>query len=251
MTHSLIRAQAGAWLALAIIVAIASAPAEDLPDMRPALVGNGSNSLINLIDAQGLVKRGQGNAILLICCMVQPDSQTYFRSVYRVSAGGEKLRDEVKAKFYAARFIPAVYNHHKTYASFYGTVVFAVINGKPRLRIFANQEQSELAKESDFIEPQAISITNHFYDFPKYPSGPWESEDRPAVVDLSLSVDAAGKLTDVHVLKEDPPGKSFGENALKKMKVLTYLPAFRNGKPVASTTRVGFAFMPAGWGWKK
>lgn len=231
-------------------LALASASAEDLPDMRPALVGNGPNALINLIDTQGLIKRGQGNAILLISCFVLPDSQTYAPQVYRVSAGGEKLKDEVKAKFHAARFIPAVYNHHKIYATFYGTVVFAVISGKPRLRIFANQEPSELEKESDFIEPQPIHIPNHFYDFPPYPGGSWASEDRPAVVDLSLSVDASGKMTEVHVLKEEPIGKGFGNVALKKMKVLTYLPAFRNGKPVASSTHVGFPFMPAGWSWK-
>ena len=52
------------------------------------------------------------------------------------------------------KFIPAVYNHLPVDAIYYGTVSSAVIDGKPRLRIFSNQEPEELEKESDFIGPQ-------------------------------------------------------------------------------------------------
>jgi hypothetical protein len=227
-----------------------SAGAEDLPKIRPALIGSGANSLINLIDAQGLVKRGQGDAILLFWCRVDPDGKAWYYRVYRYSEGGQKLKDEVKLRIYPARFIPAVYNHHNVYAWFSGTVMFRVANGKPHLRIFANQQAAELEKESDFIEPQSIWIPNHYYEPVKYPYSPWSTEDRPAVVDLTTSIDASGTLQNIHVLKENPAGKNFGDTATKKLKTLTFLPAFRNGKPVSSTSTIPYTFLPGGWDWK-
>ncbi len=224
--------------------------AESLPDIRPALIGSGSNALINLIDTEGLVKKGQGDAILLFACRVDPDGKAWYYEVYRYSDGGKMLKDEVKVRIYRARFIPAVYNHHNTFAWLHGTVMFHVENGKPHLRIFANQQTDELIKEADFIDPQSIYISNHYYDPVKYPSGSWASEDRPAVVDLSMTFDASGKMEDIHVLKETPPGKNFGATAVKYAKTLTFLPAFRNGKAVASKITIPFVFHPAGWRWK-
>jgi TonB family protein len=221
-----------------------------MPNIRPALIGNGPKALINLIDTQALMKKGQGNAILLFSCRIEPSGQSYAHQVYRVSAGGEKLKDEVKLKLFRARFIPAVYNYRNTYSWFYGTVMFAVVDGKPRLRIYANQEITELERGSDFIEPQAIYVPNHFYKRIPYPSGPWATEERPAIVDLSLNVDATGKVLDVQVLKETPPDHKYGETAVKQIKELTFLPAFRNGQPVASTSHINFVFMPGGWRWK-
>src|SRR4051812_36560393 len=66
------------------------------PQMRPGLIGTGSNALINLIDAEGLAKRGQGDAILLFYCQIHPDGKAWYYRVYRYSDGGDKLKDEVK-----------------------------------------------------------------------------------------------------------------------------------------------------------
>src|SRR3954469_201026 len=112
-----------------LIILIGNANAESVPHMRPALIGSGSNALINLIDTQYLVKKGQGDAILLFWCRVDPDGKAWYYQVYRFSDGGERLKNEVKNKIYQARFIPAQYNHHNTYAWFYGTVMFHVDNG--------------------------------------------------------------------------------------------------------------------------
>jgi hypothetical protein len=243
------------WVILCLSLGLAFfatkvAYAEQMPEMRPALIGSSPNSLINLIDAPALLKKGQGDAVLLFVCRVDPDGKAWYYKVYRVSEGGEKLRDEVKVKMYRARFVPAVYKHHNTFAWLHGAVMFWATNGKPRLRIFANHQTAELEKESDFIEPQSIYIPNHFYDYVKYPAGSWSTEDRPAVVDYSLTTDASGNVQDVHVLKETPSGKGFGEVAIKKLKILTFLPAYRNGKPISSTTVTPFVFFPSGWNWK-
>src|SRR5712691_975323 len=123
-----------AWIVAAILFGSLAAPfgadGESLPDMRPALVGSGRGSLVNLIDTQAMMKRGQQHGAVLFRCLVPPTGQPYYRVVYGGTPNSEILREEVKNKLsYGARFIPAVYNHHNTYAWFYGTVTFSVIDG--------------------------------------------------------------------------------------------------------------------------
>lgn len=239
-----------ATLIAAAVAMIQIAGAADLPEMRPALIGSGRDALINLINTERLVKNSRGDAALLFHCTIGADGYPYNCRAYRVTPGGEKLKYELLRCLQATRFLPAVYNHKKVISAFYGAVMFRVVDGKPRLRIFANQETSELEKESDFIAPQSIEIPEHHYDYPPYPASPWESEDKPAVVEMTLSVDALGHLKDVQVIKETPPGHDFGAVALKAIKQNTYLPAFRNGKPVDSTTHIHFRFAPTGWRWR-
>ncbi len=64
---------------------------------------------------------------------------------------------------------------------------------------------------------------------------------------MLLSIDASGKLNDVQLLREDPPGNRFGETTVKEMRNRTYLPAFRNGRPVDSKTHFRFFFVPEFW----
>ena len=112
------------------------------------------------------------------------------------------------------------------------------------MRIFLNQEMSELKRESDFIGPQAIALPGHVYERIQYPRGSWASEDKLGIVEVSLSVDASGELKDVQVLKEMPPGHNFGALMIKAIRQSTYLPAFRNGKPVDSTTHFHMTLSP-------
>jgi TonB family protein len=240
--------------AIAIYLASASgrfsALAEALPDMRPALVGSGKDALVNLINTKRLLEQGQDHAALFFCCVVQPNGQAYGGYVYSETPGAEKLRAEVLRCLDKAIFIPAVYNHRVTYASFSGTVFFSVHDAKPRLRIFANQEKAELKQESDFIDPQPIDVPGHHYDLPKYPLKAWANDDVPAVVETILSIDASGKLTEAKVIRATPPDKAFEEATLKMIKEYTFLPAFRNGRPVACTVHEHMFFRPRGWYWK-
>jgi TonB family protein len=213
-------------------------------------VGSGKDSLINLIDTQKLIKNGQGDAALMFICLLSRKGHPDFFVVYRATPGGERLKDEVRRCLYKAHFIPAVYNHDIVPAKMFGTVTFRVVDGKPRLRIFANQEMSELEKESDFIGPQPIAIPGRHYERIQYPRGPWASEDRPGIVQLTLSIDASGQLKDVQVNSETPPGHNFGALATKAIRQSTYLPAFRNGKPVDCTVHIHFTLSPRGWHWK-
>jgi len=129
-------------------------PRPTLPEFRPALIGTGPDSLTNRIDTADLIKKGQKDAAVMFSCLVAPTGHIVRSGAYRGTKGSELLEQELLRRLANEKFIPAVHNHQLVIAIFYGTVTFAVVNGKPRLRIFANQQLDELKKESDFIDPQ-------------------------------------------------------------------------------------------------
>ena len=234
----------------AVLVAMAAGIVTSVSaeDMRPALVGSGPHSLVNLINTKHLMDRGVKHGALFFYAIVAPNGFPVYSKVWGMTEETKPLRDELRERLAEARFMPAVYNHRNVYAAFYGTLAFSVADGKPHLRVFANQELSELQKENDFIAPQRISIPGHIYDFTKVKEafGGWMSEDKPGEADLSLSVDAGGHLKDVHVNKVTPPeNQKYADAAATITREQTFLPAYRNGKPVDSATHIRFYFIPA------
>ncbi len=220
----------------------------ETPDMLPALIGSGPKSLVNLIDTKHLMNRGQQHGAMFFLARVDPNGYPSYSKVWGTTKETNPLRDELRQRLAEARFVPAVYQHRNVYAWFYGTLAFSVVDGKPHLRIFANQELPELQKESDFVAPQPIWFPGKVYDFAKLknPFGSWASDDKPVVAEMLLTVDAAGHLKDVRLQSLTPPGKpSYGDAALMIFRQQLYLPAYRNGKAVESTTHFKFYFVPS------
>src|SRR5213078_1171035 len=114
-----------------------------LPQYRPALLGTGPYSVINRMDTAGLIRDGQKDAQLFFCCSVGKDGAINDTWTYRQSPDSKLLERELVRCLDQAVFVPAVYNREPVYVLFYGTVTFKVVDGKPRLRIFANQEAEE------------------------------------------------------------------------------------------------------------
>src|SRR5215469_3757753 len=115
-------------------------PTPALPEFRPALLGTGPNSLVNRIDTADLIKKGQKDAAVMFSCLVAPTGDVVRSACYRGTRGSELLEQEVLKRLASAKFIPAIHNHQPVIAVFYGTVTFAAVNGKPRLRIFCSQQ---------------------------------------------------------------------------------------------------------------
>jgi hypothetical protein len=208
--------------------------AEDLPAIRPALIGSGPGSLVNLIDAQALFQKGQRDAWVMFECGVLADGVAYGSDFFTASPNSNLLQNEIRKRVRQTRFIPAVYNHKRTSAWFAGTVVFAVANGKPHLRIYANQDLDLIKSGVDFVAPQIIDVPNHYYlNFPKTPTGTVR-DDAAGVVKVRHSVDANGKTTNVEVISE-PPGSQAGEYLKKALPMVDFTPGYRNGKPAATT----------------
>ena len=232
--------------ALAVLGApAANLPAEILPEMRPALIGSGPHSLINLINTEELVRKGQRDAWVRLNCFILGDglvNRYDLPTALQKSEGADALKKEVAKALIATRFIPAVYDHKPTWARFRGTVIFAVVNGKPHLRIFANQEIDELKRGSDFIAPQLVWKQGS--SFGPYSPGHAAYLGVQGRVKVRHSVDARGKTTDVQVLSESPTGEKLGEAAREGILKSTYLPAYRNGKPTASTLTYDVELLP-------
>jgi hypothetical protein len=219
-------------------------PIPNLPEVRPALVGTTPNSLINTIDTAELIKKGQKEAAVMFSCLVAPTGHIVRSGAYRGTRGSELLEQELLKRLATARFIPAIHNHQPVIAVFYGTVKFAVVNGKPRLRIFANQQLAEVDKETDFIDPQPYVGQDSKFTGLHYP----ETGSTVAVtggVELALSVDAKGDLTNMQVLSEEPPLLGFGNAALSDFDGAKFIPAFRNGKPVESNVKIPVYYKPS------
>jgi TonB family protein len=215
-----------------------------LPEVRPALVGTAPNSLINTIDTVDLIKKGQKEAAIMFSCLVAPTGDVVRSGAYRGTRGSELLEQELLKRLATAKFIPAVHNHQPVIAVFYGTVKFAVMNSKPRLRIFANQQLSELDKESDFIDPQPFVGLDSKFTGLHYPET-GSTVAVTGVVDLALNVDARGNLKSIQVLSEEPPLLGFGEAALSDFSGAKFIPAFRNGQPVECNVKIPVYYKPS------
>jgi hypothetical protein len=212
-----------------------------LPMYRPVLLGTGPDSLINRIDTADLVKQGQKDAAVMFSCSVKKDGSVLSVSTYRGTPDSKLLEQEVLKKLSIAsnpKMMPAIYNHMPVDAIYYGTVMFSIVNDKPRLRIFSNQERAELAKESDFITPQPYWGGDSKFAGFHYPGTDTAPVKVDGAAELALKVDEKGNLRELNLLSEQPPFLGFGDAAFDDMAKAKFIPAFREGKPVACDVKI-------------
>ena len=229
-------------------VDIPSAQKSGLPMYRPILLGTGADSLVNRIDTAALMKQGQKDAAVMFSCSVKKDGSILDVSTYRGTPDSKLLGEELIKRLSAAanpKMIPAVYNHMTVDAVYYGTVLFSIVDGKPRLRIFSNQEREELAREADFISPQPFWGGDSKFAGFHYPSKSTAPVQVDGSVELALKVDATGQLQDLKLLSEQPPFIGFGDAAFDDMSKARFIPAFREGKPVACDVKIPIYYKPA------
>jgi TonB family protein len=217
------------------VTEVPSTKTAELPPLRPILIGHGPNALIDRIDAQGLAAKGQKDALIMFVCAVRKSGEVEWSQLFGGTPESRALQEELARRLSPAsevRFSPAVYNHQPVDAIYYGTITFAVLNGKPRLRIFSNQERPELEAEHDFIGPQPFFGGLSTFDGFHYPNA-----STPVTVDgfvqVALKIDMDGNLQDAQIVSEEPPLLGFGNAALSDFRGAKFIPAFRDGKPVA------------------
>ena len=180
----------------------------------------------------------------MFSCLVAPTGDVVRSGAYRGTRGSALLEQELLKRLANAKLIPAIHNHQPIIAIFYGTVKFAVVNGKPRLRIFANQELDELDKESDFIDPQPYVGQDSKFTGLNYPET-GTTVQLTGVAELALNVDARGNLKSMHVVSEEPPLLGFGKAAITDFNGAKFIPAFRNGQPVESNVKIPVYYKPS------
>jgi hypothetical protein len=214
------------------------------PQVRPALIGNGSKALINLIDTKKLMEKGQGHGLLNFQCLVSTSGQPVTPVTYRATPGSAALEMEVTSALRSCHFSPAIYDGKFMEVLFLGTVLFVVADGKPHLRIYANQNHDDIAKGNDFIAPQLIPGTRKKISLIQDELGKARIYHQQGVVELSTTVDVNGNQKHMRVLSEDPPGFNFGKAELELSWGAKYIPGFRNGRPVECTFNQYLWFFP-------
>jgi hypothetical protein len=223
----------------------AVAQAQSNPKFRPAVLGSGPESLINRIDGEALMQAGQKDGAVMFCSLVNKMGDAVQSRTYRAMPNTAALEEEIRKKLDGVKFAPAIYNHQPVEVILSGTVVFAVADGKPRIRIFLNQDPNELKTAADFIAPQPVFGGESAFTGLDYP--PELPVPVSAVVDLALNVDATGKLRDLRVIAEEPPLLGFGELAKRDFAGARFIPAFRDGDPTEANCVYPVAYQPADW----
>jgi hypothetical protein len=213
------------------------------PGFRPAVLGSGPDALVNQIDTQDLLKKGQKEGAIMFCCRVATTGDVLSYTTYLPVPGSDLLEAEVRKRLDKARLTPAIYEHKPVEVFFYGTVFFSVVDGKPKLHIFANQEAAELKAANDFIGPQPVFGADSKFTGLHYP------RERMTVfvkglVRLALKVDAAGNLQDLQAVSEEPPLVGLAQAALTDFTGAKFIPAFRDGDPVESSILLPVRYEP-------
>jgi TonB family protein len=230
-------------LAPAQTVDVPTPRAGELPMFRPALIGNGPDAIINTINTKELISKGQKNAVVMFSCIVGKTGSLIWSGTYRGTPGSKLLEDEVQKRLGQTKFIPAIRKNQPVIVVFYGTVMFSVIEGKPRLRIFANQQVDELKNENDFIDPQPYIGAESGFSGTHYPDT-GSPVSMTGTAELSVQVDAEGNLKDIQLISEYPPLLGFGDAAMSDFRYAKFIPAFRNGQPVESKVNLPVYFLP-------
>ena len=228
---------------LAFALTTACARADDAPVFRPALIGNTPDAIINRIDTKRLIADGQKDGIIMFSCAVDKSGAVVTSVAYRGTPETKLLETEVLRCLTNAKMIPAIYKRRAVGVFYYGTVVFSILDGKPRLRIFANQETTEIQREADFIGPQPVIGGDSQF------TGIHYRVDKTAVrvrglVELAINVSAAGELAGMSVATEDPPFLGFGTIAVEDFSGARFVPAFRDGQPVPCAVTIPLHYLP-------
>ena len=98
------------FLGLLWLVLLSKNTAAEQVQSRPAVLIQGKSSLVNLIDQDALVKRGQGNAMVFFTAVVSEGGHTreYFTRVYGGTPNSEALTREIIGKIDRSFFHPAL-----------------------------------------------------------------------------------------------------------------------------------------------
>jgi len=224
-------------------LSLACVRAEDIPIFRPALIGSGPDAIINRLDTKALIAKGQKDAAIMFSCAIDKEGTVLASTAYRGTPESKLLETEVLRCLTNAKMIPAIYKKQNVGVFYYGTATFSVLQGKPRLRIFANQETEELKREADFVGPQPVIGGDSQFTGLHYPSDPTAVRVH-GVVEVALNISAAGEMQGINVTTEDPPFLGFASLAVEDFTGARFIPAFRNGKPAACQITLPLHYLP-------
>jgi len=206
---------------------------------RPALLAPGPRSLVNLINAESLMKRGQENGLVMFQCGVSQLGRAYSAITFRGTENTQALSKEFLDQIDRAEFLPAKRDNKPQSVLLHGTLMYAVIDGKPRIRIFLNQEEADLKQGNDFVAPQLIL---DYGTKLKRIVWPGRAGSNNGTVAMDYSISATGDITKLRTSYEEPKGLGFASEVIRGTREAPFIPAFRNGRPATCTFTLPFLF---------
>ncbi|MDQ6656350.1 MAG: energy transducer TonB [Verrucomicrobiota bacterium] len=212
------------------------------PQFRPAVLGRGPDSLVNKIDAEDLLKRGQLDGAVMFSAIVAPNGAATSTWTYRRIPGSEALENEVDKRLQGIKFTPPIYQHQPVSVMLYGTVIFSA-QDKPHIHVFLNQDPLEIQRASDFIGPQPVIGGDSKFKGVRAPD-PDMPVSVSGIADLALKVSATGNPEKMDVVNEEPPLLGFKEMAMEDFAGAKFIPAFRDGDPTACDTVLPVCYKP-------
>lgn len=219
------------FLGLILFVgAVVCAEGQGRPQFRPAVLGTSPDSLVNRIDSEALLKKGQKDGAVMFCAIVNKAGEVTAAWTYRAMPGTDALKEELEARLVGVKFTQPIYNHQPVGVFLYGTVIFTAAE-KPHIRILLNQVPNEIKELSDFIAPQPVVGGDSKFDGFQAPKTGFPVP-LTAVVDLGLKVDQKGKLEEIRLINEEPPLLGFADAATQDLRDAKFIPAFRNGDAI-------------------
>lgn len=200
------------------------------PAFRPALVGDGPKSFVNLINLQKLLEKEEPDGAVMFTRGVFSQGEARDSAeINRGTPGSRLLQSEVLRALQRSRFIPAIAQGKRVPAYFRGTVLFFA-HSQPHLRVFANQDPDALAHFEDFVAPREIFGTARSVENdPRLDA--FTRRFKSGAVTIELHVNEKGNLRSSRVLSEEPRGYNLGAFEVDMLASAEFVPGFRRGKP--------------------
>lgn len=177
--------------------------------------------------------------MVMFQCVVSELGRAHYSITYRGTPETQPLREEVLVKLNRAEFRPALVNGQKKTVLLNGTVMFAIIDGKPRIRVFLNQEEKDLLAGRDFIAPQVILDYGTKLKRIEWPTA---AGGNNGTVAMDYTITADGSVQGMKPSYENPKGMGFASEVMRGTEHAPFIPAFRNVKPVSCTFTLPFIF---------
>jgi TonB family protein len=200
------------------------------------MIGGGPNSVASGLHYPPKAKANQTQAAVAFYCEVGTNGKPDHIQVMAAKNAGQ-FTQVVDAALHKGMFQPATASGHPVPVVLGGTVLFMFRGNQPTVAVsLSTADKEKTASLGNYIQPQMISTSVEFrrrifksrYDSDIHlVGGPHPGAE------VLAQVDAQGNLVSTKILAESPPDHGFGPLALKGFKGVKFIPALRNGSPVA------------------
>ncbi len=231
------------YSAVLIVLMLAVAQLRASGNFRPAMIGNGADSLAARLHYPEKAKRKMTQGAVTFYCEVGTDGKAEHVEVIGAKNKGA-LTAAVENALEKGRFRPAMSDGKPVPVMIGGTILFLFHDKQPIIAVsLSTADKEKTAALGNYIQPQMIGSNADFrrkliksqYDIHL------RGGQNPSA-EVLVQVDAQGNLTSTKILAQSPPDGGWGPLMVKAMKGAKFIPAMKNGSPVAGEFNLPLIF---------